>query len=134
MVIIDYDKELTEEQYATEEYQVGRANGISVALGIMQRYKSRGYTLDQIIELTFAAYNNSNQSDERKSLIQTYLVTSDQVTNEVEDLLSKIGKTELISATLCLYLVKTDAKIEVIQAAKHVLDVRKETEGELYGK
>jgi len=50
---IDYDKELTQEQYNSEEYKIGYVNGVSSVLGLMQRGKSKGFSLDKIIEQVF---------------------------------------------------------------------------------
>lgn len=54
----DYDKELTEKQYDSEEYKVGYANGASSVLGIMQRGRSRGLSLDDIIEQVFEEHKD----------------------------------------------------------------------------
>lgn len=50
---MDYDKELTEEQYGSEEYKTGYANGISSVLGLMQRGRNKGFSIDTIIEQVF---------------------------------------------------------------------------------
>lgn len=50
---MDYDKELTKEQYNSEEYKIGYADGISSVLGLMQRGGNRGFSLDKIIEQVF---------------------------------------------------------------------------------
>jgi hypothetical protein len=55
---IDYNKELTQEQYESEEYKIGYANGVSSVLGRMQRGKNRGLSLDEIIEQVFNDLKN----------------------------------------------------------------------------
>lgn len=54
----DLDKELTQEQYETEEYKIGYANGVSSVLGRMQRGRNRGLSLDEVIEQVFNDHKN----------------------------------------------------------------------------
>jgi hypothetical protein len=52
------DKELTKEQYNSEEYKVGYSDGISSVLGQMQRGRGRGLTLDIVIEQVFEKHKD----------------------------------------------------------------------------
>lgn len=54
----DLDKELTQEQYETEEYKIGYANGVSSVLGRMQRGRNRGLSLDEVIKQVFNDHKN----------------------------------------------------------------------------
>lgn len=55
---MDYDKELSKEQYDSEEYKIGYVNGISSVLGLMQRGKNKGYSLNQVIEQVFEKHKD----------------------------------------------------------------------------
>jgi hypothetical protein len=55
---VEFDKELTKEQYVSEEYKIGYADGISSILGLMQRGRNRGVSLDKIIEQVFEKHND----------------------------------------------------------------------------
>lgn len=61
---LDFDKELTKEQYESEEYQIGYANGVCSVLGLMQRMRNLGYSLDEVIEKTFQEHNDVFQIPE----------------------------------------------------------------------
>lgn len=63
---LDYDKQLTDEQYDTEEYQIGFANGVCDVLGLMQRKKALGWSLEEIIEETFRQHNDIFQIKDLK--------------------------------------------------------------------
>lgn len=61
---LNFDKELTKEQYESEEYQIGYANGVCSVLGLMQRKRNLGYSLDEIIEEVFKEHNDIFQIPE----------------------------------------------------------------------
>lgn len=61
---LNFDKELTKEQYESEEYQIGYANGVCSVLGLMQRMRNHGYSLDEVIEKTFQEHNDIFQIPE----------------------------------------------------------------------
>ena len=63
---LDYDKQLTDEQYDTEEYQIGFANGVCNVLGLMQRKRDLGCTLEEVIEETFRQHNDIFQIEDLK--------------------------------------------------------------------
>lgn len=63
--------------------------------------------------------------------MQGYIIKTDGFSRDIESELSQLGRLELISSVLCLYLLESDMSIDAISKIKNIISVRAEEEGYL---
>ena len=60
---INFDKELTKQQYDSKEYKVGKHDGMWSMIGVVQREALKGKNIDEIIDKMFNIAEDFNSDN-----------------------------------------------------------------------